>query len=156
MKMLVTFLMVLMTSTSFAADSSSGCGVGWMVFKDNSLVSSFFRAATNATFLNTVAMTFGTSGCAKHSIVMNDKSGIHFVEANQHQLVVEMAKGRGEYVSAMGYVLGCRNLDLFSAKARSNYNNIFSKDQMSASEIYQNIKNSVKADKDLSLSCNVI
>ena len=88
----VIFLFSLVSVSAMAGDSSSGCGLGWQVFKDNSLVSSSSRAITNVTFLNTGAMTFGTSGCAKHSIVKNEAKAIHYAQANQNQLMVDLVK----------------------------------------------------------------
>jgi len=71
---LVLVLTLLVSTSAFAAgDQSSGCGLGWEIFKKNSLVSSSLRSSTNAMASNSVAMTSGTSGCPKHGSVMKDQ-----------------------------------------------------------------------------------
>jgi hypothetical protein len=111
----------MFSSVTMAADSSSGCGLGWMVFQKNSLVSSSLRATTNTMFLNTIAMTFGTSGCAKHDIVMNEKKAIHFAEANFEKIMQEMAQGNGEFISSFAQVLGCRDVAGFNQATKNNF-----------------------------------
>ncbi len=128
-------------STSYAADSSSGCGIGWQVLPKQSLVSSFTRNLVNATFSNTIAMTLGTSGCAKHSIVYNEKQGLHFVEANKEALVAEMASGNGEYLTAMAEVFGCQDSSSFATIVKKNYQALVPSYEISGVELYKNIKN---------------
>jgi len=98
----------LMSVKTYADDSSSGCGLGWMLFKKNSLVSSYSRAATNATFSSTFGMTSGTSGCAAHSIVKNDKLPEYFVETHLAQLQTDLMLGQGVYLQAFALGLGCQ------------------------------------------------
>ena len=145
-KMLFTALFGLIAqmfivSSSYAADSSSGCGIGWQVLPKQSLVSSFTRNLVNATFSNTIAMTLGTSGCAKHSIVYNEKQGLHFVEANKEVLVAEMALGNGEYLTAMAEVFGCQDSSSFATIVKENYQTLVPSYEISGVELYQNIKN---------------
>lgn len=145
-KMLFTALFGLIAqmfivSSSYAADSSSGCGIGWQVLPKQSLVSSFTRNLVNATFSNTIAMTLGTSGCAKHSIVYNEKQGLHFVEANKEVLVAEMALGNGEYLTAMAEVFGCQDSSSFATIVKKNYQTLVPSYEISGVELYQNIKN---------------
>ncbi len=132
---------VLTAKVAFAGDSSSGCGLGWQVLPKQSLVSSFTRAMINTTFSNSIAMTLGTSGCAKHSIVYNEKQGIHFVEANKEVLVAEMALGSGEYISAMAEVFNCQDSSAFGKMIQKNYSSIVTSEDVSGVELYQNIKN---------------
>lgn len=145
-KMLLTAVFGLVAqiafiAPSYAADSSSGCGIGWQVLPKQSLVSSLTRSMVNATFSNTIAMTLGTSGCAKHSIVYNEKQGLHFVEANKEILVAEMAQGNGEYLTAMAEVFGCQDLNSFATIVKKNYQTLVPQYNISGVELYQNIKN---------------
>lgn len=138
-----------------AADSSSGCGVGWMIFKDQSLISSALRATTNGIFLNTIAMTFGTSGCARHSIVLNDKKTLHYTEANQAQLQMEVAQGSGEHLNGLSYLMDC-SPEVFSSTLQENYGEVFNKERMSAREVVNNIQAQVLLNKNLARSCGII
>ncbi len=136
------------SGTSFGADSSSGCGMGWQLLPDQSLVSSFTRSMVNATFSNSIAMTMGTSGCARHSIVYDEKKGIHFVEANKELLLVEMAVGQGEYLTAMAEVFHCQDSQNFAKILKANYGSINNGAELSGEELYNNIK-SVSAKNNL-------
>ncbi len=149
---LISFTLII--SNVQAADSSSGCGLGWAVFKDNSLISSALRATTNGIFLNTVAMTFGTSGCARHSIVMNDKKTLHFTEANHNELKVEVAQGSGEHLSGLSHLMGCSS-DAFSATLQKNYSQVFTKENISPRELVNNIQAQVVSDETLARSCGI-
>jgi hypothetical protein len=142
---------------SHANDSSSGCGMGWMVFKKNSLVSSWFRAMTNATFSSTIGMTSGTSGCAQHSIVKNDSKGLHYTEANYHQLMVEMSAGDGEFLRTYSRVLGCpeNSYGIFSKTLQSNYNEIFNGSvEQTPRDVLNNVIHQLKAEKSGKISCS--
>jgi len=150
--LLLTFVMV--TTNAQAGDSSSGCGLGWMVFKKNSLISSALRATTNAIFLNTIAMTSGTSGCARHSIVMNDKKALHFAAANENELKLEVAQGTGEHLSGLSHLMGC-SPEVFSSTLQKNYGQVFNKEDISPRELVNNIQAQVLTDEDLARSCGI-
>jgi len=140
-----------------AKDGSSGCGAGWYILKKNSLVSSALRGTTNVSFLNTVGMTFGTSNCSSHSIVKNDKKAIHFLEANQYQIVVDMALGEGEFLSAFSSVMGCSSVEKsFKRIMKSNYSNIVTDSKISPQELLTKIQGQIYSDNFLRLGCAVI
>ena len=155
-KLLIGGLLALSATSVFAADSSSGCGMGWEVAPKQSLVSSSVRSIVNATFSSTVAMTMGTSGCAKHSIVKNEAQGIHFAEANLNQLAIEMAAGNGEHVQAFASVFGCQNSKAFGSMVQSNYEKVLPSDKTSGVELYNNVKTEIKNNATLASSCSVI
>ncbi|TNF25990.1 MAG: DUF3015 domain-containing protein [Deltaproteobacteria bacterium] len=129
MKLIKLFVaMAFLTSTAavMAGDSSSGCGAGWYIFKKNSLVSSSLRATTNAILLNaTFGMTFGTSNCSQHSIVKVEKEAIYFAEANHNQLMLDIARGEGEYLNAFSEIVGCKE-DKLGKSLQTNFDKIYS------------------------------
>lgn len=144
------------SSTAMAADGSSGCGVGWYVTQKNSLVSSFIRSLTNATFLNSVSMTFGSSNCQKHDLVKNDKLQQHYAEANLDQLAVEMAVGDGEYLRGFAFVLGCSDAAYgdFSSLTQSKYAEIFG-GEVDAAKLLERVKTEMKASPSVARGCAV-
>jgi hypothetical protein len=157
MRIIIIALLTIISATSaFAGDSSSGCGMGWEVAKNQSLVSSFTRAIVNATFSNTIAMTLGTSGCAKHSIVNNDAKGIHFAEANMNQLAIDMARGNGEFVTSFASVFGCQNSRAFGSMVQANYETVLPSESTSGVELYNNVKAQIKNNATLSSTCSLI
>lgn len=106
-KLLLVLLISIFANVSFAGDGSSGCGLGWQVAPKQSLLSSFSRSITHVFLPNTFSMTFGTSGCARHSIVKKDSAIQHFVEANFENLQIEMAQGQGENLAMLTELMGC-------------------------------------------------
>lgn len=155
-KLIIVIIALLAATTGFAGDSSSGCGLGWQVAPKQSLVSSFTRALVNATFLNTIAMTVGTSGCAQHSIVYNEAKGIHFAEANIDQLAIEMASGNGEVVQGFASVFGCQNSQDFGSMVQTKYATLLPTMKTSGVELYNNVKAEIKNNAILSSSCSLI
>lgn len=150
------FCLTILSLPSFGADSSSGCGLGWAVFKENSLVSSALRATTNGILFNaTFGMTFGTSGCAKHSIVQNDKKALHFMDANKHQLMAELALGGGEYVNGLSQLMGCEE-GAFAQKLQENYGEVFTGEEQTARELVNRVQYQVISHKDLAEACALI
>lgn len=126
MKKLLVFVIAII-STAYAQDRSSGCGMGWQVTKSMTTTGSYTRALTNATFSNTFAMTSGTSGCARHDLVMKQKEKIYYVESNLVPLRREVAMGEGERVNALAAIWGCSDASKLSPVLRKNYRNLFYK-----------------------------
>lgn len=140
---------------AFASDQSSGCGLGWEVTQKNSLVSSSVRTTTNTILPNTFSMTFGTSGCTKHSIVRNDKEQLYFVEANLEQLAFDTAQGDGEYLRSFASVMGCASVySDFSSAMRTNYKNLIS-DQLQPAQFLERVRSTVHLNSKLNLGCSV-
>tara|TARA_R110000868_G_scaffold204946_1_gene453119 strand:+ start:11633 stop:12034 length:402 start_codon:yes stop_codon:yes gene_type:complete len=107
MKKIIFCASLLFSFNTFAADSSSGCGVGWQVTQRTSLSASSTRSTTNAILPNTISMTSGISGCAHHSIVKVDSEVQYFAEANLENLQLEIAQGNGEYLVTLSNLMGC-------------------------------------------------
>lgn len=154
-KLVLLAFFTLISSNLFAGDGSSGCGAGWYVFKDNSLISSALRATTNATFLSTIGMTFGTSNCSKHSIVQKEREAIHFAEANYDTLMIEMGQGKGEFVAALGGLVGCEGAE-FGSAMQANYERVFNESVKDGNSFYQSFKGAVMTSPELARACGVI
>jgi len=147
-------------SASFAADGSSGCGPGWYVFKKNSLVSSSLRGTTNGMLfpLFTGGMTLGTSNCAKHSIVQRSHRSLHFASYNRDHLMIEMAQGGGETLSAYAATWGCpwTAQERFNTVMRTNYSQIFT-DNLNgtdAAALNDRVAGAIASDSDLVTACH--
>lgn len=151
---LVLALLVSAPMISNADDSSSGCGLGWQVTRKNSLLSSWIRASTNYTFSNTIGMTSGTSGCARHDIVQEDSKAIHYAEANYHRLMVEMSQGSGEFLTGFADVLGCdlEGSARFAKTAQSHYGDLYTTDG-TPSQLLQQTRILVSTTPELALHC---
>lgn len=119
----------LLSTQSYAADGSSGCGPGWYLLKDNSIVSSAFRATTNGILfpVTTIGMTVGTSNCSQHKLVKKEKESLHFATMNYYELKGEVAKGNGAYLTAFAETMGCDSKSqlLLNSEMKNNYKKIF-------------------------------
>lgn len=109
LKLVLVTLALSIGSQVLAADGSSGCGPGWYLFTENSLVSSSLRGTTNGVLapVTTIGMTFGTSNCTRHKLVLKEKETLHFVEQNYFELKTQVARGGGAYVTALAQTMGC-------------------------------------------------
>ncbi len=140
-------------SPAFAADSSSGCGLGWEVTQKQSLVSSAIRSTTNTFLPNTFSMTFGTSGCTKHSIVKNESEQMYFVESNLEQLSLEMAKGDGEYLRSFAAMMGCTDsYSQFSTSVQKRYSEIFI-DAATPGLVLEGVRREIRLNPELAHTC---
>jgi hypothetical protein len=156
MKSLIMALFVGLVSLPVLADNSTGCGLGSLIWKDNSIVSALFRMTTNQSFSSQLfGITSGTSGCSQHSIVKRDMAPVYYAEANIEELKVEMAQGKGEYVSIFADALGCPETlkPEFSKMTKEKYETIFPKSDVSPIQMLDNVKKMMKEAPALSGRC---
>lgn len=157
---LTGFLMGLFLSfNALAADGSSGCGPGWYVFKDNSLVSSSLRATTNGILIPvvTIGMTFGTSNCTQHKIVQTEKQSLYFATNNYYELQGDVARGRGEHLEAFATTIGCpaKAQARFNEHVRKNYQTMFAPNQTSPEVLLKEVYKTILSDKTLTNQCSL-
>ncbi len=153
--LVLTMALGICMPQSSHAESSTGCGLGWQVTKSMTTSAASTRATTNGLSSNTFAMTSGTSGCEKHSIVQNDKMDIHFTEANFEFLAAEAAIGNGEYLSGWARSQGCSDAvgNEFKTEVQKNFMKIFGNGQ-NYSQSLLNLKKMIKNNPNLTRSCN--
>lgn len=144
--------------TAHASDGSSGCGPGWYILKDNSMVSSALRWVTNAALfpVSTLGMTFGTSNCTKHKLVLKEQESLHYVTHNYYELKAEIARGEGPYLQAYAHTIGCRPQaqKRFGSKLKSRYKDIFSSAQTSPENALMQTYVTILTDSELARECD--
>jgi len=149
-------VMMFLAAPLYARDSSSGCGLGWEVNGDNSFLGTSTRGTTHATFVPTFSMSFGTSGCAKHSVVQNEKRGLHYAEGNFASLMVEMSVGQGEVLNGFAAVMGCgTEQSAFGQIMQARYGEIFTSVDITPVDMYHNVMRQIRADNQLAGSCSL-
>lgn len=152
--LLIVLASIASPLVGLAGDQSNGCGVGWMFFKKNSLISSYSRMLTGLTFPNTFSMTSGTSGCAAHSIVKNDREPIYFAESNLPLLITDAARGSGEFLTSFAQTFGCEkaaNVE-FSRSLKMNMSNISTE---SADQFVDFVNDTIRSNATLSAQCHI-
>lgn len=150
---------LLFFSRVFAADGSSGCGPGWYVMQDNSIVSSALRAVTNTILfpISTLGMTFGTSNCTQHKLVLKEKESLHFATMNHFELKRDIAKGTGEYLSAFSNTLGCPNpaQSRLNHNLRARYPQIYNDSTVDPEQVLLEVYRTILSDKILTAQCSL-
>ena len=150
---------LLLSFNAFAEDGSSGCGPGWYILKDNSLVSSSLRATTNGMLFPAVSfgMTFGTSNCTKHKIVKTEKQSLYFATNNYYELQGDIARGQGEHLSAFATTIGCpaQVQTRFNQHVRKNYSAIFTPGQTSPEALLLEVYKTILRDQTLTNQCSL-
>ena len=92
-------------------DTGPGCGLGklaWADFKrQKDIAPQVLMATTNGTFgSQTFGISFGTSGCTNDGKVWAEQKSEFFVAATFESLAGDMARGRGEHLTALATLLG--------------------------------------------------
>lgn len=148
-------LIVLIALPAYAKDTSSGCGLGWEVIEDKSFLGTIIRGTTHSILAPSFSMTFGTSGCDKHTIVKNEFKGIHYTEANYASLMVEMPQGNGEFLSGYAQILGCTKVDdTFKSVVQHNYEAIYATSDITPFQVYKNVLTQIEGNVILSTNCH--
>lgn len=158
MKQFLTLISIIsFSAAAFASDGSSGCGPGWYVFKDNSLVSSSLRSTTNAVLFPavTIGMTSGTSNCTKHTIVKQEKESLHFIAHNYFELKGQVTRGNGPHIESFTRTLGCpaRAAKPLGIQLKKNYKTIFSPGPNQHEATLLEVYNTIFSDPELSAMC---
>ena len=156
MKLLLLSLFIF--PIAYGSDGSSGCGPGWYVLKENSLVSSSLRATTNGILFptTTIGMTMGTSNCTQHKIVLHEKKALHLVTHSLQELKSESTRGNGDYLYALANTLGCKSGSevQLGREMKEKFEKIYQRENPEAvlSEIFKVIFTSPELTESCSLS----
>jgi hypothetical protein len=133
-----------------------GCGLGWQVTREKTLLGSITRGTTNETVPPSFGMTSGTLGCRQLPVSLNDQSAFKYAYVNMDSLSVDMAAGHGEYLQAFAQTMGCGAVsDSFSQMAQARYDAIMNHGKADALQMFENVKREIRSDAFLSSSCGV-
>lgn len=138
-KLLISAAVLVVASQVSARDKFDGCGLGWEITQDKTILATTIRGTTNAVVPPTFGMTTGTIGCEKFSgIASADKNSAEYVAQNYETIRAELAMGQGEYVQATAESLGC-DAQVFGQHVQQNYNSVVAptKDGI---ELFNNLK----------------
>lgn len=149
----------LVSLQAAAADGSSGCGPGWYLFKENSLMSSALRSTTNSFFfpVTTIGMTVGTSNCTQHKLVLKEQESLHFATMNHFELKNEIAKGQGEYVSAFAETMGCPSQaqGRLNSTLQRDFKKIYPNAEVAPSDMLLEVYKLILSDRELTQQCSL-
>jgi|APTNR8051073442_1049403.scaffolds.fasta_scaffold02446_2 Protein of unknown function (DUF3015). len=116
-----------------------GCGLGSMAFEGETEVApQVLAATTNGTLGNqTFGISSHTLGCAKDGKVMVPQKMAMFIGPNMNHLTADMARGQGETLTTLAYVIGIEEQDRsrFYAATQQNFERIVSSPDVTAAEV---------------------
>ncbi len=123
----VAAIALLLSANAFAIDSTGGCGLGSMAWKGQSgIAPQVLAMSTNATFLNTLGVTFGTSGCDPNGRVTGGtgRLTLAFLENNMEQFALDASAGQGETIDTLAGILNVDSTELGN-KVQQNFALLF-------------------------------
>lgn len=133
------------------AGRGAGCGVGATLFDGQSGVAPHVLAATtNGTLFDTVSMTFGILGCDT-SATITAASADEFLKDNMDKVARDMSTGQGESLEALANLLRIEDADkaTFYTATQKNFGRIFSREDVSSTEVLVSLVGVMKEDKSL-------
>lgn len=91
-------------------DTGPGCGLGKLAFADfknqKNIAPQVLMATTNATGMNTFAISSATSGCTNDGQIWAQEKVNVFAAMNFDNLTQEMAQGNGEHLASLATLMG--------------------------------------------------
>lgn len=94
--------------SAHAAYKASGCGLGALLLPDDGFVQVFAVTTNMIVPIQAFAITSGTSGCTvAGGPARAELNRRIFVEANAPELEADMARGEGESLSTLAYLMDC-------------------------------------------------
>jgi len=136
--MTCTSALSLMSTQALSNNEGPGCGVGQMLWEgNNSLFGHTTAGSTNGSFLQSFAITSGTSGCdASQQVQISDDKEI-FVATNMDSLSQEIAQGQGNHLSTLASIMGVKtsDQDLFAASLQNEFSTVFSSSSASPMDV---------------------
>lgn len=156
MKKIFAAVLAFGSFAAFAgAHNMAGCGLGSLVFKNNTKGHQILAATTNGTFgSQTFGITSGTLNCTENGVAKVEKKQEMFAEANYEVLSKEMAQGKGQTLTAFANVLGCEKSATsdFAKLCQNKYKSTFSK-ASNSNELLGLVQTEIQKDASLAKSC---
>lgn len=131
----------------------AGCGLGSVLFGTKPGMIQILAATVNGISGN---QTFGiTSGTLNCDIPEMGQQAAVFIELNGETVRKDFARGRGETVSSLAYILKCQDSNLFGDTMRTNLESIF-QDGISTYESTRRILKTIDSNPDLKNTCAIV
>ncbi|MCK4707629.1 MAG: DUF3015 domain-containing protein [Gammaproteobacteria bacterium] len=151
MKKIIIAGLLVMSAPLAVQANSAGCGLGSTLFKGQSgIAPNVLAATTNGISGNqTFGITTGTLGCNQNDTVTAAVDG--FVDSNMERVARDMSTGQGESLETLAALMGIESADkaAFFKLSQSNFTAIYSRDDVTSSEVVATLKAVMKSDATL-------
>jgi hypothetical protein len=154
-------LIAALSSTAWADSQGAGCGPGAAALRGQKGTFSITLAMTTDALLfptNVFAVTSGTSGCKRDSVIQREQEQEFFMAANLHVLGMEMARGQGERVRALAVLMGCPVAahESFARLTQERFGDVLAATDLPAQAVLANLKEQMGHDPVLAQACTRI
>lgn len=127
----------------------AGCGLGSMIFGGGSGFNQVFASTTNgSTYTQLFGITSGTSNCVDAEPGM--ASARSFSQTNRTVLSKDISRGRGETITTLSKLGGCKDAAAVGASLQKNYLRIVPSAEVSDRAFGQNVVGVMASDSSLS------
>ncbi|MEK7702474.1 MAG: DUF3015 family protein [Nitrospirota bacterium] len=143
----ISMISVLPVSALETSYGAAGCGLGSMLFGNQSGPVQVVAATTNGTSGNqTFGITSGTLNCGKGMLASGERLNA-FVASNLDSLSLEIAKGKGESLQTVVEMMGvpAEQRGAVYAKLQNNYGHIFTSKDVAAGEVVDQMIRVIKS-----------
>lgn len=134
----------------------AGCGLGSMIFTNNTRSEQWLAAFINEAFIpQSTAISTGTSNCFDADEERSQAEQEIFIDTNFHTLKTDVVRGDGETLRAYADLVGCYKDDLydtFASLSQGQYGFIFS-DSLPQS-VAERFRDSLKRSRALKTRCD--
>ena len=157
---LLVGLLVLIAGTAQAGNHNmAGCGLGYVLFRDNTKGTQILAATTNDAVSSnqTFGMSSETLGCTQDALVKAEKRREVYAAVNLQKLSQEMARGGGEYLDAFAALNGCREPAArteFARFSQKNFERLFPAAATDAADLLRNLDTELAKDDAVSKACS--
>jgi hypothetical protein len=146
MRAIFIILVLVLAPLHAMADPDVGCGVGTQVMEGNKgRVSKLAASCINGLTFQSVSITFGLLNCTNvDGAVTADASEMklrHYASQNFDRLLDDMARGQGENIEALAYLLEIPEADhgAFGRLTQSNFAELFPHPQVTVGEMLNSL-----------------
>jgi hypothetical protein len=151
-KKLMVVALIGMFPVGAMAGADGSCGVGSKVFDgQKGIAPQVLAMTTNGTFLNTIGVTAGTSGCAQDGVVKSNWKTAMFIDGNKEKLARDMSTGSGESLESLAKLIGVQDQHkpAFFQATKENFVKIFSSDNATTDQVLASLKQVLASDSEL-------
>jgi hypothetical protein len=139
------------TSPGGAAYGSAGCGLGSLLFEPSTGFTQVLAATTNGTSGNqTFGITSGTSNC--DSGPGSSASAKAFVQTNRSAMAKDIARGKGETISNLSALAGCRDSVAVGSKLQREFKTIFPNASVTDAQVSDKVVSVLQSEQSLACS----
>jgi len=140
---LLPALLLFAGAAEAVTKSTTGCGLGYYIFKDatDTFATQLLAVTTNSMGTQTTGILTGTGGCRQPKRLVSDERLHEFVASNMDSLAADMASGQGESLDTMAELMSVPEPDrpVFYATLQSNFRSIFTSRDVRPAQVIDNI-----------------